>query len=207
MWGRTTKNGSYERRDYACPTYQVDGKDTCPQRNVACEVIDQQVIDFLKTMVARIPGFVERLENDVREASTKRDPDLAKKVEALREQEADLDRQLTKARELCLKELLSDSEYERESNRIKAEKGLATAERLRLGEQAVIQEWRFLKVRTIAGWLKDLDGAMAASTPAERREFIQSVVERVSVQGNQVVQLRLNRLFMRPWMEWEGVAI
>lgn len=207
MWGRSTKNGSYKRLNYCCPTYQVEGKDACPQCNVACEVIDRQLIDFLKTMVERIPGFVERLEEDVRRASTERDPELAQKISALRDREADLERQLSKARELCLKELISDAAYEAESIRIKDEKEALTEERLRLEEQAVVQEWRFLKARTIAGWLKDLDAAMAASTPAERREFIQSVFERVSIQGNQVARFRLNRLFMRPWMEWEGIAI
>lgn len=121
MWGRSTKNKQYARLDYACQTFQTEGKAACPQHNVPCDTLDSQIMKIIRDF-AEDEGFIATLEHDLVEMAAKRNPDSAEKASELKAQLGSLDKQMARARELCLKDMITQAEFETENRRIKAEK-------------------------------------------------------------------------------------
>lgn len=195
MWGRYNRSRNYRMYTYVCQNHSTVTS-LCPQQSIKCHEIDNEIFTLLKRIIS-IPGFIEQIQKDLIELSAQKNPDLIQELESLTTSVQEIDNQLIRARELCVKGILTDDEYTADSHRLKQQKDSLLQEIEDKQRKAATAEWNFLKYQEVGQILVDFDATINNLTKEQKKDFVLSIIDCIQVVNNEITQFRLKDPFMK----------
>lgn len=193
MWGRYNQSRNYKMHVYCCQNH-YNGKDLCPQQTIQCSRLDKYVLGYLQTIITR-PGFLEDIQKELLDISVKKNPNLELDIENLKQSAQNIEDQLSRARNLCIRGVLSDEEYAEEAHRLKEQRENILRDLEDKQRRAAATEWSFLKYQEIDQIFRNFGTTVYEMSPDKKKDFITSVIERIEVNDQEIAHIKLREPF------------